>query len=623
MKRFFHLLVFLCFGLTTSLTAQVIYPITEAPLGRNAQQIVINTLTGIPVLKTESEYVGINTEYGSVMWAAGRNSLSQRPDFLYDNSPLPDFEDITGTPYVFASGNLIDVTDGETVIDGTDQDLRVLRTYHIMPEENMVLLEIGGRRAIHLYALNVLKGGLEWEVQLRKVPVLPPGFAREVPGTDLGPYTAPYLSPYFDTAGNLIYPSDKHLSLIDTSLGQLKWNKKISTRYIVTNEKGNRMVIAEEHFGSGETTSSSADDLFGDASEDVFEDSFDGGPPEGSFRKRLRLIDTGTGQSIWKKKGKMGGNVLYVEPYGDDFLVVHDKGMNVYDFDDPTPKGRWKKDYEVEGVLSVEFGPDGLMVYSPQKRMLIDPVSGEEKWKEAETTDTKPRGFMWETVSAYKPPTERVGNFDVTFYEDYFIVGNDATSSTYNYDMIVVEDDRIAVIDYVYDDNILTDIEMSMTQLDGDEPERKVESVRLRHGIHGIDKVDGGYFVYNDRGFLLYRYDPEEGFEEVRKGYYPDPTATKRFFIGLGLVAGSAFVPDELAASLIQRQINGRVEEDFAFFFTRDGKEGPTLFKVDKDTGDEVAKLRFDDLTPLFEIDYQSGRLFYQAKKRVKIFELK
>jgi hypothetical protein len=73
---------------------------------------------------------------------------------------------------------------------------------------------------------------------------------------------------------------------------------------------------------------------------------------------------------------------------------------------------------------------------------------------------------------------------------------------------------------------------------------------------------------------------------------------------------------------LSTREINGRIDDDFAFFFARDGKEGATLFKVEKNSGEEVAKFRFDDLTPLYEIDYQNGRLYYQANKTFKVFEL-
>jgi len=599
MNRLILPLFILCTGLTPSLIAQVLEPITEVPLGKDANQIVINTLTGIPVLQTKSEYVGLDPEDGSVMWVANRNSRYPQPDLIYGNGPVRDFEEVPGTYYVFASGDLIDVTNGNTIIDGAKHDLCVLRTYHTVSEANMVLLEIGGRGAIYLYALNLLEGDLAWDVQLRKVPVLPRGFAREVPGTVLGPYIAPHLNPYFDVADNLIYPSHKHLALINTKSGELKWNVKISPAYIVANEEGTRMVIAEEHFDNRRMPSSSNDDTFNVGGRNDGDGGWD--ETEGSFRKRLHLINTETGQSIWKKKGKMSGNVLYVEPFEDDFLVVHDKGMNIYSFDDPKPEGRWKKDYVKEGVLSVEVSPAGLTVYSRNERMLIDLISGKEKWEEAEETDTEPQGFMRGVVSARKPQTKKISNFDVTLYEDYFVVGNELVSSTYHYDMIIVEEDRIAVIDYVFDDdNILMDIVMSVTQLDGDELERKVESVRLRHGIHGFDKVDGGYFVYNDRGFCLYRYDRDKGFEEVRKEYYPDPTAAKRFIIGAAVILGSAYASNELPGfRFALRQVNGRVDEDFAFFFTRDGKEGPTLFKVDKDTGDEVAKFRFDDPTPL------------------------
>ena len=71
------------------------------------------------------------------------------------------------------------------------------------------------------------------------------------------------------------------------------------------------------------------------------------------------------------------------------------------------------------------------------------------------------------------------------------------------------------------------------------------------------------------------------------------------------------------------RKVNGRIDDQYAFFFARDGKEGATLFKVEKNSGKEVNKFRFDDLTPLYEIDYVNNRLYYQAKKKFMVFKLK
>jgi hypothetical protein len=399
------------------------------------------------------------------------------------------------------------------------------------------------------------------------------------------------------------------------------------------------MVIAEKRGGLGGMVASSMAALPTSA------------PKERKFSKKLHLIDTETGQSVWKKEEKMDGNVLYVAPYDGGFMVVHDEGMNIYSFDNPKPEGRWKKDYKEKGVVNVETDPEGLMVYFKNKRMLVDPVSGDDKWKKAEKLEKESKGFMWGLASAYEPKVETVGKHEVTFNGTSFTVGSGFRAPTYDYDMIIVEEDRIAVIDIVYSDKGVRSDIFSVIHLDGEKPVRKSKSIDIKRNVQAFDKTSSGYFVYNDRGFRLYDYDFENGLKENKREYYPDPTAAKRFLIGLATFVGTSAYSvgattneitsgnfgagnaynNKMAAmngvydvgdGLATRQVNGRVDDDFAFFFARDGKEGATLFKVDKNTGVEVAKYRFDDLTPLYEIDYKNARLYYQAKKAFKIFEL-
>ena len=631
MKQFILPLVVLCIGLTSSLSAQVLDPVAETPLDNDAKQIFLNSATGIPVLQTASEYIGLSPKDGSIMWKATRNSGASLTEMASGDGETRDFEEIPGTPYVFASGNLINIIDGKKIIDGAERDLRILRTHYVMPESDMILLEIGGKGAVYLYAFNPFESKLMWDVQLREVSGLAQLASEGAPDSD--------LKPRLNAAGNLIYTNGKFLALVDTKSGELKWNEKIPAGYIFTNKKGDRMVIAEKRGGLGGMVASSMAALPTSA------------PKERKFSKKLHLIDTETGKSIWKKEQKMDGNVLYVAPYDDGFMVVHDEGMNIYSFDNPKPEGRWKKDYKEKGVVNVETDAEGLMVYFKKKRMLVDPVSGDEKWKKAEKLEKEPKGFLWGLASGYEPKVETVGRHEVTFNGTSFSVGR----QSYDYDMIIVEEDRIAVIDYMYDAEGKPDgISLSVTHLDGDKVERKAKRIKLKRGIQGFDKTSGGYFVYNDRGFRLYQYDRNAGFEEIKKEYYPDPTAAKRFLIGMATAIGSTAyavgstsnmvmsgaqgdlgpassytsrmnamnTASDGAYSLTERKVNGKIDDDFAFFFARDGKEGATLFKVDKDSGEEVAKYRFDDLTPLYEIDYQNARLYYQAKKTFKVFEL-
>jgi outer membrane protein assembly factor BamB len=633
MKRFALLLFVLCTGLSFSLAAQVLNPVAETPLESDAKQIFLNSATGIPILQTSAAYIGLSPKDGSIIWESARNAGAALTEMASGDGNTRDYEEIPGTPYVFASGNLINVINGKTIIDGSERDLRILRMYYTMPESDMILLEIGGKGAIYLYAFNPFESTLMWDVQLREVSGLAQIASEETADAD--------LMPRLNSAGNLVYANGKYLALVDTKTGELKWNEKIPAAYIFTNKKGNRMVIAEKRGGLGGVMASSMAGL----------PTGGGAEKERKFSKTLHLIDTDTGQSIWKKEQKMEGNILYVAPYDDGFMVIHDEGMNIYSFDEEKGEGRWKKDYKEKDVVNVEADAEGLMVYFNDKRMLVDPISGDEKWKKAEKLEKEPKGFLWGLLSDYEPKVETIGRHEVTFLGTSFTVGSGFRAPSYDYDMIIVEEDRIAVIDIVYSDKGVRSDIFSVIHLDGESPERKTKYIDMKRNIQAFDKTANGYFVYNDRGFQLYDYDFENGLQGVKKEFYPDPTAAKRLLIGMAtfvgtsvyaigtttneitsgnLGAGNAYsnkmdatnavynVGDDLST----REINGRIDDDFAFFFARDGKEGATLFKVEKNSGEEVAKFRFDDLTPLYEIDYQNGRLYYQANKTFKVFEL-
>jgi outer membrane protein assembly factor BamB len=633
MKRFALLLFVLCTGLSSSLAAQVLNPVAETPLESDAKQIFLNSATGIPILQTSAAYIGLSPKDGSIIWESARNAGAALTEMASGDGNTRDYEEIPGTPYVFASGNLINVINGKTIIDGSERDLRILRMYYTMPESDMILLEIGGKGAIYLYAFNPFESTLMWDVQLREVSGLAQMASEETADAD--------LMPRLNSAGNLVYANGKYLALVDTKTGELKWNEKIPAAYIFTNKKGNRMVIAEKRGGLGGVMASSMAGL----------PTVGGAEKERKFSKTLHLIDTDTGQSIWKKEQKMEGNILYVAPYDDGFMVIHDEGMNIYSFDEEKGEGRWKKDYKEKDVVNVEADAEGLMVYFNDKRMLVDPISGDEKWKKAEKLEKEPKGFLWGLLSDYEPKVETIGRHEVTFLGTSFTVGSGFRAPSYDYDMIIVEEDRIAVIDIVYSDKGVRSDIFSVIHLDGESPERQTKYIDMKRNIQAFDKTANGYFVYNDRGFQLYDYDFENGLQGVKKEFYPDPTAAKRLLIGMAtfvgtsvyaigtttneitsgnLGAGNAYsnkmdatnavynVGDDLST----REINGRIDDDFAFFFARDGKEGATLFKVEKNSGEEVAKFRFDDLTPLYEIDYQNGRLYYQANKTFKVFEL-
>lgn len=638
MKRFTLSLVVLCMGLTSSLlTAQVSEPIAETALESDAKQINLHSTTNIPVLQTNTEFVGINPQDGKILWSVKRDGATA----LLGNGEEEgsrDFEEIPGTPLVFAAGSLINVVTGDVIIDGAEQQLNILRTYYILPEQDLMLMEIGGKGAIYLYGIDPFTNQAKWNVQLREVSGLSQLASEENAGQK-----EDEIQPQLNAKGSLIYPNGKYLALIDMKSGNLKWNEKFDAGYIFTNKEGSRMVIAEKKGGIPGVGIGAAMKDAGMSNPNAVR----------KYGKRVHLIDTETGASIWKKEKKMDGNVIYVTPYDGGFLVVHDSGMNIYSYTELKSDGRWKKDYKENGVVNVDKTDKGLMVYTKKKRMLVDPASGDEQWKKAEKLDREPSGFLWSTREDAAPrPLTSVGVHDIDVYRNYFTVVGDEDVRHY-FHSILVEPTRV-VFTRLYESSGKPQYAITAMDMREDVIKTQAEYFKIKKGMNGFDRTDDGYFVYNDRGYVLLDYSDGDGFKEVKDEWYPDPTAFGRTMLDVAMFAGGAAYTVDQSSKMVQssvngdaaavskynqrmntandaytvgdgvndRQITGRVDNEFAYFFSRDGKDGLTLFKVDKNNGEEISKFRFDDKTPLYEIDYKNNRLYYQADKMLKIYEL-
>ncbi|MEM6878934.1 MAG: PQQ-binding-like beta-propeller repeat protein, partial [Bacteroidota bacterium] len=525
--------------------AQVSEPIAETPLEGNAKKIFLHTSTGIPILQTNSEYLGMNPSDGSILWRTDRNSGAAFSESIDSESETKDFNEIAGTPYVFASGNLIRVTDGSLIIDGTANELKKLRTYYFMPDSDLMLLEIGAKGAIFLYAVDPFVGENKWGVQLREQSGL-----GQLLNEDNAGQAQNEIQPQVTSQGNLVYPNDKYLAMIDVSTGELKWNEKFNAGYIFTNSDGSRMVIAEKRGGLGGALASGG---LGNARK---------------FGKEVYLIDTETGESIWRKKQKMDGNVLYVAPYEDGFMIVHDEGMNIFDYNDSSGDGRWRKDYKENGTVNVEILDEGLMVYTRNKRMLVNPETGEDVWRRPERLEKEPRGFLWGLSNPYE--TFELAGFTVTDYGRSISLDNGGVRSySYDHNGYIVEDNRIVLIDYIEPEGNrigAPPYDIYALELSNGELDQSRERFTLRKGATGFDATTDGYFVYNDRGYVLFDYDGSSGFDERKKEWYPDPTAALRLLGDVAsTTAGAAYATTQYGRMVGRYQQGDFVESSQNF----------------------------------------------------------
>lgn len=634
MKIRTFLSLFLLLGACFYASAQVT-PIAELTLQGGGKSIFIHDFTGIPIIQTNETYTAINPIDHTKMWSVDRNKTTAALESI-GSEGTDDYVDIFSTPFAFLNGSILNVLTGDVIVDGTKDEIKSFSTFYIIPEAELILVELMAKGKVRLYGLDPFTSEQKWGVDLREMSGLGQAMAS---AETSGP--APYVIPPLLTAnGDLLYHNDKYLASVDLSSGQLKWNEKLNPGYIFQNEDATKLLIAEKRGGLGGAMTMSAPGT---------------GAPN-KFSKTLYLLDANTGESIWSKgDSKMDGNIQFIMPYDDSYIVVHDAGFNIFDY---TPgksaEGRWKKDYSEKGIKDIVLQDDGMMVYFKNRRILIDPATGDDVWKKPEKLDREPSAY----VMAWRSRRTNVG--DNYFYTQggKITVKAGRGTSNYDFDAYNYDEDSKTLVITNYDEVEGGSIKVgpwthTAVAINMETGKSKRTTYGIRKEVEAVDKVANGYFFYNDRGFALVNFDGED-WEKVTWEYYPDPSRGERFLKGAVTsiaLAGAQLRTDlsssyavitnddaalgryqaqqsaleggnDVASELIKRRRVGRVENEFGYFFARNDDGQLVLFKVKKDTGEEVKEYPFDDNQPVYEVDSAYGQLYYVVDDELKIFAL-
>lgn len=601
-------------------------PVAEITLQGGAKSINIHDFTGIPVIQTTETYTAVNPITHEVLWSMGRKGGAAALESV--GGGVIDYVDIYSTAFAYVNGSIVNVLNGDVLIDGEADEIKKFSTFYIVPDAELVLIQLQAKGAERLYALDPFTMEKKWGVQLREQSGLGQAMG-SIESDGPGPYIIP---PLLTAAGNLLYHNDKYLASIDLSNGNLQWNNKLNPGYIFQNEDATMLLVAEKRGGLGGAMSMNPD----------------GGAPN-KFSKSLYLLDANTGESLWTKGDtKMDGNIQFIMPYDNGYIVVHDEGFNIFDYTaGKQAEGRWKKDYGEKNIKDIVVQEDGLMVYFKNRRMLVDPATGEDVWRKPEKLEREPAAFV---MSSRRGETEVGDNsfylLGSTMYVEIDGRTNGYPCDVYSYD----EDSKELVITDDDEDEVTTRTDARVVNMETGET--SATTYNIRKAVEGVDKVENGYFFFNDRGFALLDFDGSS-WNEVKGEYYPDPSRGERFLKGAvsylaltgaslqnGLAGTKAVVTNDPAAynryearmnamdgagdavgGMVERRRVGRVEEQFAYFFARNDGE-LKLFKVEKSTGEEVKEYPFEDNQPVYEVDSASGQLYYITDDQLRIFVL-
>ena len=611
------------------LFGQATKPSHEMTMNGKVASFVMHESTGMPIIFTGKEIMGLNPTTKEVLWKVPRSTMNAIAEV--DPSTAPDdYFEYHNTPYAFVAKHIINVATGEIIIDDEKDNLKKSKGYYILPDIETTLIETVVGSDIMLYGIGSFDSKVKWSTKIGSISAL-----NTLNTTNSGSEQNTKIKPQLTKAGQLLYQSKKNLISIQPETGKINWEEKLNPGYLYMNDEATKLIVVEKKGGLGLPSLSAVE----------------------KFGKVIYSIDAVAGKSVWKKGVKMDGNVQFIRPFDGGVMVVHDEGLNIFDFDNAKGEGRWKKDYKEKGIRDVKTTDKGIVVYTKKTKMLVDPKKGEKVWKKAEKLEKVPNQYNM----AYNNRKTSGKAYAMWQGGDYVVVKNGKKAELRADEVFTGgSDDYIGSIEYVYktdSDGRRTFSKYNLRILDLESMKIHATSFVPKSALKSLSQTQiygDQCFVSTDRHFYLYNIS-NDGLEQVANKYYKEPGAfgkgLGRITMGLAgaaLVVGSAgkgvtspflsnnsssggkymdqmenyAAASNAANDLAARKDKSTVTDQFAYFFTKNDAKELVLVKVDKLNGEEVKEFKFTDKSPAYMVDERNDLLYYGVGDQLKVFNL-
>ncbi|MFN0036006.1 MAG: PQQ-binding-like beta-propeller repeat protein [Saprospiraceae bacterium] len=611
----------------------------SAELAGNAQKIVLQNFTGIPIVQTESAFIGIDPETHKVAWTAKRAS-SKLVAAMEEGT---DFYNLNMTPYVLVRENLIDSRTGQAVMDKERDGYKEVGGYEVIPDLNSVLLQTVAKGMVRLYLVSIADNKVLWNADVLKnsivqfVDMSAEGQAAAEANDD-GNIEIPLGSSLVSPDGYLFYRHKRNIICLKSETGKVLWTEKTSAAELLLSPSGKTLIVAEAEVGPA---------IEGTISR-----------PKG---KKISAFSIATGKPAWKEEIKADAQVRWLDAHPKFLTVVHRKGCNLYNY--VTGEALWKNDFDGRRVVEVLPNDEGyLITYESGYKTMQLGKDGSPRWKKPQLIETE----EGEENGDDTPDESGIDRFhfakgDVLVAADRIRFVPAKGSGMKRWKMKLSPSDRIS-----YDParNNLVVLTLQKLQIVNPDQNPKVAldlKVDLKdpYAFDIFEIREKAYFMSSEKEYVIL--DQESG--AVTHKFYPkafDPKGLliRAAFAGLSGVGmnvredfngtrqvrwgrpgtcnreannskkekASAEVAGDVFSLMPPTRYNAFKEgRDFAYYLTDEevnGKGKNVLIKVSKDRGGEADKLVFDNARPLYQVDELQKRVFYVHKNTLKVFQM-
>lgn len=620
---------------------------TELPGAANT--IFFHSLTGVPIIKGDDYYAGIDVLTHAVKWKINRSKTQAISAKLGQDDDL-DFFEVANSAYVVVNHTMVDSREGKIILDREVDAYKKIAEYELIPELNAILVRTEAEGFVRLHLIDNKSGDKKWSSNVLKAS-----------GSGLGkmmgaakPENAP-PPPVIVPTGTTVLLQEKQwmifqykgkVAMLKVTDGSVTWTSDLEPARIFFSEDQKTAYFVEHSKGGLIAQALSA----------------------GTKRmgNEITALDVVSGVAKWKNPLEAEENIRWYSLEGSKLLVVHAKGCNFFSVDDGKPI--WKDDFEVRNIKDIQDNAEGhLVIYGYNKTMQID-ANGKKLWKKPQSL---PSEFEEEDI-------DEEADFAIYKYEKgalflyadrfYFSPKKGSGLKRYRLDIkpeskLEYDEKRKTMLVYNKDDIWLLNPDKYPKGYIAKDTKTDVSQIQF------VEIRNDSYYFAGLEDFVIAK---PEG--DVVERHYKEPFDRKGFMtnalsagLAIGTVGmavsgttkamkGSAEVmqgvvtldenttnrggknvnkgSNQIAAAGMMGEINSLIPpgrrsafsqtQDFAYFFTKDKKSGDkVLVQVNKDNGTEVDKFIFNDARPVYKVDEVENRVIYIEKKTLMVFEPK
>ncbi len=535
------------------------------------------------------------------------------------------YQNIDGLPLFYAEytpivgktrGLIIHSSTGDVLYDTKEDNYRI-KTYHLLPDQAMILFEMTKENTQLLMSFSLRTMSKNWVTDLGEIK----GLLSKIGNTAT---RSSFIDqgPMFTKNGDIIVGVNEMAYDIDANNGQIKWkyeaDKKLqalvysslSNSVFMGVKKSNKLIVLDPTNGKDITPGKlklkgSLLDITSDDKNNIVLVETEG----------FNLIDPKTSDFLWNKSYKIE-HLDEVIPFEKGYIAIgKDEDDGSISYVDSNGKKIW--DTKVKGyTYYATTTPKGVLYISTERSNILSYSDGEDVWKRdvkfksipAVTYDeAEKKVILFESGTGYK--FDLATGAMTVFAEDIKLENvTKKTPLLAEYrptGYLLYTDQHVSLLDkkgkLVYTKDYP---QLTSTNLMG--------LAQFGANIAGVD-IDIAGSLENMKQL-----------DRLSKGAYRSSNAASEGTSKTWLVASATMGNTTLFEVTKTRYSNSKNARDHKFILTKDGESKRAIMMVNKDNGKVDKKINVVDITPQYIVDEADTRVFLcERNKTITCYEMK